>query len=107
MTSEVKKLSTEPYKGVRDFYPEDMAVQNHIFGVWRKVAEEFNYQEYGASLLEPAELYRSKGNEEIVNEQMFTFTDRGGREGALRPEMTPSLARMIAARRKALKFPLR
>lgn len=100
-------LSTEPYKGVRDFYPEDMAVQNYIFGVWRKVAEEFGYQEYSASLLEPAELYRSKGNDEIVNEQMFTFIDRGEREVALRPEMTPSLARMVAARRKSLKFPLR
>lgn len=102
-----KELGTEPYKGVRDFYPEDMAVQNHIFSVWRKAAKEFGYEEYSASLLEPAELYRGKGSDEIVNEQMFTFTDRGGREVALRPEMTPSLARMVAARRKSLKFPLR
>ncbi len=100
-------LSTEPYKGVRDFYPEDMAVQNYIFDTWKKVAKEFGYQEYSASLLEPAELYRSKGNDEIVNEQMFTFIDRGDREVALRPEMTPTLARMIAAKRKSLKFPLR
>lgn len=107
MSTNTKKLSTEPYKGVRDFYPEDMKVQNHIFSVWKKVAAEFGYDEYAASILEPAELYRSKGSEEIVNEQMFTFTDRGGREVALRPEMTPSLARMIAARRKSLKFPLR
>lgn len=102
-----KNLSTEPYKGVRDFYPEDMAVQNHIYSVWRKVAEEFGYSEYAASILEPAELYRSKGSDEIVNEQMFTFIDRGEREVALRPEMTPSLARMVAAKRKSLKFPLR
>lgn len=107
MSDSNKKPSTEAYKGVRDFYPEDMAVQNYIFSVWRQVAQEFGYEEYAASLLEPAELYRSKGSEEIVNEQMFTFTDRGGREVALRPEMTPSLARMIAARRKSLKFPLR
>lgn len=109
MTAEGKKraLTTKPYKGVRDFYPEDMAAQNYIFSVWKKVAEEFGYEEYAASLLEPAELYRSKGSDEIVNEQMFTFTDRGGREVALRPEMTPSLARMVAARRKSLKFPLR
>ncbi|MDP2593220.1 MAG: ATP phosphoribosyltransferase regulatory subunit [bacterium] len=100
-------LSTDCYKGVRDFYPEDMAVQNYIFSTWKKAAEKFGYSEYSASVLEPAELYRSKGSEEIVNEQMFTFTDRGGREVALRPEMTPSLARMIAARRKSLKFPLR
>lgn len=101
------KLPTEPYKGVRDFYPEDMAIQNYIFFVWKKIAEQFGYQEYGASILEPAELYRNKGSDEIVNEQMFTFTDRGDREVALRPEITPSLARMIAGRRKSLKFPLR
>ncbi len=102
-----KILGTEPYKGVRDFYPEEMAAQNYIYATWRKAAEKFGYQEYAASLLEPAELYRSKGSEEIVNEQMFTFRDRGDREVALRPEMTPSLARMVAARRKSLKFPLR
>src|SRR3989344_5892824 len=107
MSTEKKVLSTEPYKGVRDFYPEDMAVQNHIFSVWRSTAERAGYQEYSASLLEPAELYRSKGSDEIVNEQMFTFTDRGDREVALRPEMTPTLARMVAAKRKSLKFPLR
>ncbi len=107
MADEKKKLSTEPYKGVRDFYPEDMAVQNHIFSTWKKVCGEFGYQEYAASLLEPAELYRSKGSDEIVNEQMFTFIDRGEREVALRPEMTPSLARMVAAKRRSLKFPLR
>ena len=107
MAEEKKKLSTEAYKGVRDFYPEDMAVQNYIFSTWKKVCEEFCYQEYASSLLEPAELYRSKGSDEIVNEQMFTFIDRGEREVALRPEMTPSLARMVAAKRRSLKFPLR
>ena len=101
------KLSTESYKGVRDFYPEDMAVQNYIFDTWKKVSHSFGYVEYSASILEPAELYKSKTSEEIVNEQMFTFKDRGDREVALRPEMTPSLARMVAGRRKSLKFPLR
>ncbi len=105
--SDKSKLSTEPYKGVRDFYPEDMAIQNYIFETWKKVAESFGYQEYSASILEPAELYKTKTSDEIVNEQMFTFTDRGDREVALRPEMTPTLARMIAARRKSLKFPVR
>lgn len=100
-------ISTESYKGVRDFYPEDMAIQNYIFGVWRKVAESFGYSEYGASILEPAELYKSKTSEEIVNEQTFSFVDRGGREVVLRPEMTPTLARMVAGRRGSLKFPLR
>ncbi len=104
---EKKKLPTEPYKGVRDFYPEDMTIQNYIFGVWRKVAEEFKYQEYSASILESAELYKVKSGDEIVNVQMYTFTDKGDREVALRPEMTPTLARMIAARRKGLKLPLR
>lgn len=100
-------LSTEPYKGVRDFYPEDMAIQNYIFGIWRKVAEQGGYQEYSASLLEPTEIYTEKSGAEIVNEQTFTFTDRGDRSVTLRPEMTPTLARMVAARRRNLKFPLR
>lgn len=109
MSEKQTKLSTEPYKGVRDFYPEDMAIQNYIFDTWKKVAKEFGYVEYAASILEPADLYKAKGerNEEIVNEQMYTFIDKGDREVALRPEMTPSLARMVAARRKGLKLPLR
>jgi len=107
MAKDKNRFSTEPYKGVRDFYPEDMAVQNYIFSVWRKVSEQSGYQEYSASLLEYAELYRNKGSEEIVNEQMYVFKDKGDREVALRPEMTPTLARMIAAKRKSLKFPLR
>ncbi len=104
-----KKLSTEAYKGVRDFYPEDMAIQNYIFSTWKKVAHQFNYQEYTASILEYADLYRGKGaeNEELVNEQMYVFTDKGDREVALRPEMTPTLARMVAAKRRSWKFPLR
>ncbi len=101
------KLSTESYKGVRDFYPEDQAAQNHIFGVMRKTVESFGYQEYGASVLEPAELYRAKSGEEIVNEQTYTFVDRGDREVTLRPEMTPTVARMIAGKRRELAFPAR
>jgi histidyl-tRNA synthetase len=103
------KVGIDSYKGVRDFYPEDMAIQNYIFDTWKKVAKEAGYVEYGASILEYADLYKAKGerNEEIVNDQMYTFTDKGDREVALRPEMTPTLARMIAARRKGLKLPLR
>ena len=100
-------LSIEPYKGVQDFYPEDMKVENYIFGKWREVAEKFGYEEYSASPLEPTELYTEKSGDEIVNQQTFTFTDRGGRSVTLRPEMTPTLARMVAARRRSLKFPLR
>ena len=102
-------LDTEPYKGTRDFYPEDMAVERYLFSVWAKVAESFGFERYDASILEPAELYKAKGaeNEELVREQTYTFTDRGNREVTLRPEMTPSVARMIAGRRRDLNFPVR
>lgn len=103
----MSKLDTGPYKGVRDFYPEDMAIENYIFNTWRKVAEKYGYVEYSASLLEPTEIYTEKSGREIVDEQTFTFKDRGDRSVTLRPEMTPTTARMIAARRKSLKFPLR
>lgn len=106
-SKEKRGLGTESYKGVRDFYPPDMFLQNYIFGIMRKVAKSFGYEEYNASVLEPAGLYRGKTNEEIVNEQTYTFVDRGGREVTLRPEMTPTVARMIAAKRKLLQFPVR
>lgn len=104
-----KILSTDAYKGVRDFYPEDMAIQRYIFGVWSETAESFGFERYDASVLEPAELYKSKGaeNEELVNEQTYTFIDRGEREVTLRPEMTPTVARMVAGRRRELSFPVR
>src|SRR6266567_3813206 len=101
------KISTESYKGVRDFYPEDKFLQNHIFSAMRKTAESFGYVEYDASILEPAELYRAKSGEEIVNEQTYTFTDRGEREVTLRPEMTPTVARMVAAKSREIPFPAR
>jgi len=104
-----QKLSTDPYKGVRDFYPEDMAVQQYIFDTWSLTAELFGYEQYDASVLEPSTLYKSKGaeNEEMVNEQTYTFIDRGDREVTLRPEMTPTVARMIAGKRRELSFPVR
>ncbi|MCX6717136.1 MAG: ATP phosphoribosyltransferase regulatory subunit, partial [Candidatus Taylorbacteria bacterium] len=101
------KVSTEPYKGVRDFYPADMAVQNYLFSTMRKTVESFGYSEYGASVLEPADLYKAKSGEEIVNEQTYTFKDKGEREISLRPEMTPTVARMIAGKLKEFSFPLR
>ncbi len=105
----MKKLSTDSYKGVRDFYPEDMAVQQYIFETWSYTAEQFGYERYDASVLEPSDLYKAKGaeNEEMVNEQTYTFTDRGDREVTLRPEMTPTVARMIAGRARTLPFPVR
>jgi histidyl-tRNA synthetase len=110
MSEEAKSnvvVSTESYKGVRDFYPEDQAVQNYIFNTWRKTVESFGYEEYNASILEPSELYKQKSGEEIVNEQTYTFKDRGDREVTLRPEMTPTVARMVAAKQRELLFPLR
>ncbi|MDB5254398.1 MAG: hisS [Parcubacteria group bacterium] len=103
----MSKLDTASYKGVRDFYPEDQFIQNYIFKVWRKVLERYGYEEYGASILEPADLYKAKSGDEIVNEQTYTFIDRGDREVTLRPEMTPTVARMVAAKRRELGFPLR
>jgi histidyl-tRNA synthetase len=102
-----KKPSTEPYKGVRDFYPEDMAIQRYIFDTWAKTAELFGFERYDASILEPADLYRAKSSDEIVNDQTYTFIDRGEREVTLRPEMTPTVARMVAGKRRELTFPLR
>src|SRR3990167_1674271 len=103
----MSKLNTGPYRGVKDFYPEDMAIQNYIFNTWRKVVENKGYIEYGASILEPTEIYTEKSGAEIINEQTFTFTDRGDREVTLRPEMTPTLARMIAARSREIPLPAR
>src|SRR3990167_7950386 len=102
-----KKLSTESYKGVRDFYPGDQFVLKYIFEHMERICELFGYEEYGASILEHAELYRAKTSDEIVNDQTYTFTDRGDREVTLRPEMTPTLARMIAAKQREIPFPAR
>jgi histidyl-tRNA synthetase len=102
-------LTTQPYKGVRDFYPADMAVQRYIFDTWSETAERFGYERYDASVLEPSTLYKAKGaeNAEMVNEQTYTFTDRGEREVTLRPEMTPTVARMIAGKSRELAWPTR
>lgn len=100
-------LSTQPYKGARDFYPEDKRIQNYMFGVLRNVVKTFGYEEYDAPILEPLDLYRAKTGEEIVNEQLYSFVDRGEREVAIRPEMTPSVSRMVAAKRQELAYPVR
>lgn len=101
------KVSTESYKGVRDFYPEDQFIQRYLFEHMERVCELFGYEEYTASILEPAELYSSKTSEEIVNEQTYTFTDRGDRRVTLRPEMTPTFARMVAAKMRDIPMPAR
>jgi len=100
-------LLSQPYKGTRDYYPEDKRVQNYIYEVWHKVTRSFGYEEYAAPLLEPLDIYAAKSGQEIVNEQTYSFTDRGGRVVAIRPEMTPSISRMVAARRQELAYPAR
>src|SRR5216110_644306 len=92
--------------GFRDFYPDELALKNHIFATWREVARRYGFQEYDGPPLEPLELYTGKSGEEIV-QQLYAFEDKGGRKVALRPEMTPTLARMVGARAQALKKPIR
>lgn len=100
-------LSTQPYKGARDFYPEDKRLQKYMFGKLRQTAERFGYEEYDAPILEPLDIYLAKTGEEIVNEQTYVFEDRGGRKVVIRPEMTPTVSRMVAAKRQELAYPLR
>lgn len=92
--------------GFREFYPEDLARRNHIFRLWRRTAAAFGFAEYDAPVLEPLELYKAKSGDEIEN-QLFSFTDKGGREVALRPEMTPTVCRLVGARANALKRPVK
>ncbi len=100
-------LSTKPYRGARDFYPEDKRLQKYIFSVWRQSVESFGYEEYDAPILEPLDIYLAKTGDEIVNEQTYVFEDRGGRKVVIRPEMTPTVSRMVAAKRQELSYPLR
>jgi histidyl-tRNA synthetase len=101
------KKVIQAVKGTRDFYPEQMAVRAWLYNTMRAVAESFGYQEYEAPILETLELYAAKSGEELVKEQSYAFTDRGGTEITLRPELTPSLARMIAQKQNELNFPVR
>lgn len=100
-------LSSQPYKGTRDYFPQDKRTQNYIFNTWRKAVESFGYEEYGAPILEPIDIYAAKSGQELVNDQTYVFSDRGGRIVAIRPEMTPSISRMVAARRQELAYPAR
>lgn len=105
--SKTPLLSTQPYKGTRDFYPEDLRVQRWMFNRMRQVVETYGYQEYDGPMLEPFELYAAKTGEEIVNQQLYWLVDRGERKLAVRPEMTPTLARMVAGRVHELPRPIR
>ena len=94
-------------KGTRDFFPEQMAIRNWLYVEMRRVSQSFGYQEYDGPFLETLQLYAAKSGEELVKEQAFVFKDRGGEEVALRPELTPSLARMVAERQQQLGIPIR
>ena len=102
-----QKLSTEAYKGARDFYPEEMRIRNYIFDIWRETALSFGYEEYDFPFIEKYELYAEKSGEDLVKNQLYAFEDKGGRKVAIRPEKTPSLARMVAARINSLPRPIR
>lgn len=99
-------MSQGALPGFRDFYPEQLATRNYLTGIWRDVARRYGFVEYDGPPLESLELYTKKSGDEIVG-QLYNFTDKGGREVALRPEMTPTLARMVAAKANALRKPIR
>lgn len=101
------KMQTPPLpKGTRDFYPESMRIQNYIFDTWRKAALRFGYEEYEGPMFEHLELYTGKSGEEIVS-QLYDFMDKGGRHIALRPEMTPTLARLVIQKGNSLRKPFK
>jgi histidyl-tRNA synthetase len=101
------KLDTQPYKGTRDFYPEDLKVFRWMFLKIEKVLKLYGYEEYMGPLLESVELYKAKSGDNIVKEEMYTLKDRGDRDLAIRPELTPTLARMIANRIQTIPKPIR
>ncbi len=102
-----EKLSTQPYKGTRDFYPAEMRLRNWFFGVIRRELENAGFEEYNGPMLESLELYAAKSGEELAGKQTYNFVDRGGRSVAIRPEMTPTVARMVAAKLGEMTFPLK
>ncbi|MGH7701943.1 MAG: ATP phosphoribosyltransferase regulatory subunit, partial [Gemmatimonadales bacterium] len=99
-------MKSQALPGFREFFPEELALRTHIFETWRRVATRYGFEEYDGPPLEPLELYTAKSGEEIVG-QLYEFEDQGQRRVALRPEMTPTLARMVASRANALKKPIR
>lgn len=100
-------LNKSPYRGTRDFFPKEMRLRNFIFTKMAEVSELFAYEPYDGPLLEEVDLYRAKSGDELINEQIYSFTDRGDREVAIRPEMTPTLARMVAQVHREVAKPLR
>ncbi|MBM9499231.1 histidine--tRNA ligase [Leptospira sp. 201903071] len=107
MENQKNFLTTAPYKGTRDFYPEEMRLRNWMFSVMRETVLSFGYQEYDGPILESFDLYKAKSGEEIVERQLYDFVDKGERRVAIRPEMTPTLARMVAGNLRNLPRPVR
>jgi len=100
-------LSTSPYKGTKDFYPEEQLVQNFIFEKWREVCLSHSFEEYQTPIIEPKEIYEAKSGEDVGNKELFTFTDLGDRQLCLRPEMTPSVPRIVSGKYKELPKPIK
>ena len=100
-------LSKSPYKGTRDFFPEQMRLRNYIFSKMAEVSELYAYEPYDGPMVEELDLYRAKSGEELINDQVYKFIDRGDREVAIRPEMTPTVARMVAQVHREVAKPLR
>ena len=100
-------LSKSPYRGTRDFFPKEMRIRNYIFQKMAEVSESYAYEPYDGPLLEEVDLYRAKSGDELINEQVYSCVDRGEREVAIRPEMTPSLARMVAQIHREVPKPIR
>ena len=99
-------ITLQPVKGTRDFYPHEMRLRNWLFSIWRETSRQFGFEEYDACVLESEELYLRKAGDEITG-QLYAFDDKSGRRLALRPEMTPTLARLVLQRQNALQFPLK
>jgi histidyl-tRNA synthetase len=100
-------LSKKPYKGCRDFFPKDMRFRNYIFNIMQDTCESFAYEPYDGPLLEEVKLYLAKSGEELIGEQIYDFVDKGKRHVAIRPEMTPTVARMAAQVHREIAKPFR
>lgn len=101
------KLSTQSYRGARDFYPDDMQIRNYIFETWKRVCVRYGFEEYDFPILEPLEIFAAKTGEEIVRDQLFSFEDKSGRKLAIRPELTPGTIRLIAQKFNELPKPIK
>jgi histidyl-tRNA synthetase len=106
LNASFRTLPMQRLPGFRDFYPEECAFRNYLFENWRRVARSFGFQEYDGPILEPTELYKRKSGEELKT-QLFRFVDQGDRDVCLRPEMTPTLARLVAARSREFRKPIK